>query len=148
MSDTPNNLAAYIWSLADLLRGDFKQSQYGRGGDPASAVSHHSQPDTPVRGDTAEGGTNMTRQSARQHFKQGKNHAVGLFKRVERRQKSNSQSVFHCHSSIFTSEQANWAWILGGGRYNDNREARRCCWAKVIWVMSDNLDADPQEGPS
>ncbi len=25
-----NNLAAYIWSLADLLRGDFKQSQYGR----------------------------------------------------------------------------------------------------------------------
>jgi len=30
MSDTPNNLASYIWSLADLLRGDFKQSQYGR----------------------------------------------------------------------------------------------------------------------
>ncbi|MGJ8641151.1 MAG: type I restriction-modification system subunit M [Opitutaceae bacterium] len=30
MSDTPNNLATYIWSLADLLRGDFKQSQYGR----------------------------------------------------------------------------------------------------------------------
>lgn len=27
---TPNNLAAFIWSLADLLRGDFKQSQYGR----------------------------------------------------------------------------------------------------------------------
>ncbi|MBN2340293.1 MAG: SAM-dependent DNA methyltransferase, partial [Deltaproteobacteria bacterium] len=25
-----NNLAAYIWGLADLLRGDFKQSQYGR----------------------------------------------------------------------------------------------------------------------
>jgi len=25
-----NNLAAYIWSLADLLRGDFRQSQYGR----------------------------------------------------------------------------------------------------------------------
>tara|TARA_B110001469_G_scaffold81371_1_gene76978 strand:+ start:184 stop:2538 length:2355 start_codon:yes stop_codon:yes gene_type:complete len=30
MSDTPNNLATYIWSLADLLRGDFRQSQYGR----------------------------------------------------------------------------------------------------------------------
>ncbi len=30
MSETTNNLAAYIWSLADLLRGDFKQSQYGR----------------------------------------------------------------------------------------------------------------------
>lgn len=30
MSQTPNNLAAYIWSLADLLRGDLKQSQYGR----------------------------------------------------------------------------------------------------------------------
>jgi len=30
MSETPNNLASYIWSLADLLRGDFKQSQYGR----------------------------------------------------------------------------------------------------------------------
>ena len=30
MTQTPNNLAAYIWSLADLLRGDFKQSQYGR----------------------------------------------------------------------------------------------------------------------
>lgn len=29
-SRTPNNLAADIWSLADLLRGDFKQSQYGR----------------------------------------------------------------------------------------------------------------------
>ena len=30
MTQNPNNLAAYIWSLADLLRGDFKQSQYGR----------------------------------------------------------------------------------------------------------------------
>jgi len=30
MSQPPNNLAAFIWSLADLLRGDFKQSQYGR----------------------------------------------------------------------------------------------------------------------
>ncbi|AZN36508.1 type I restriction-modification system subunit M [Iodobacter ciconiae] len=30
MSQISNNLAAYIWSLADLLRGDFKQSQYGR----------------------------------------------------------------------------------------------------------------------
>jgi len=30
MTQSTNNLAAYIWSLADLLRGDFKQSQYGR----------------------------------------------------------------------------------------------------------------------
>ncbi|KZL21975.1 class I SAM-dependent DNA methyltransferase [Pseudovibrio sp. Ad37] len=30
MSHQTNNLAAFIWSLADLLRGDFKQSQYGR----------------------------------------------------------------------------------------------------------------------
>jgi len=30
MQQTPNNLATFIWSLADLLRGDFKQSQYGR----------------------------------------------------------------------------------------------------------------------
>lgn len=30
MKQNTNNLAAYIWSLADLLRGDFKQSQYGR----------------------------------------------------------------------------------------------------------------------
>lgn len=30
VSQSSNNLAAYIWSLADLLRGDFKQSQYGR----------------------------------------------------------------------------------------------------------------------
>ena len=30
MTQKPNNLAAYIWTLADLLRGDFKQSQYGR----------------------------------------------------------------------------------------------------------------------
>ena len=30
MSVSSNNLAADIWSLADLLRGDFKQSQYGR----------------------------------------------------------------------------------------------------------------------
>lgn len=27
---TANNLASYCWSIADLLRGDFKQSQYGR----------------------------------------------------------------------------------------------------------------------
>ncbi|MGK0289412.1 MAG: type I restriction enzyme M protein [bacterium] len=30
MSQKTNNLASYIWTLADLLRGDFKQSQYGR----------------------------------------------------------------------------------------------------------------------
>ncbi|OQK32284.1 putative type I restriction-modification system, M subunit [Vibrio parahaemolyticus] len=30
MSMKSNNLAAFIWSVADLLRGDFKQSQYGR----------------------------------------------------------------------------------------------------------------------
>ena len=30
MSETSNNLAANSWALADLLRGDFKQSQYGR----------------------------------------------------------------------------------------------------------------------
>jgi len=30
MSQSTNNLAAEIWALADLLRGDFKQSQYGR----------------------------------------------------------------------------------------------------------------------
>jgi type I restriction enzyme M protein len=30
MTQKSNNLAHYIWSLADLLRGDFKQSQYGR----------------------------------------------------------------------------------------------------------------------
>lgn len=30
MSQASNNLAAFIWSLADLLRGEFKQSQYGR----------------------------------------------------------------------------------------------------------------------
>jgi type I restriction enzyme M protein len=30
MTQNTNNLAADIWTLADLLRGDFKQSQYGR----------------------------------------------------------------------------------------------------------------------
>lgn len=30
MTQVASNKAAYIWSLADLLRGDFKQSQYGR----------------------------------------------------------------------------------------------------------------------
>lgn len=30
MTQNTNNLAAYCWSIADLLRGDFKQSQYGR----------------------------------------------------------------------------------------------------------------------
>jgi type I restriction enzyme M protein len=30
MTQETNNLAADIWSLADLLRGDFRQSQYGR----------------------------------------------------------------------------------------------------------------------
>jgi type I restriction enzyme M protein len=29
-NQNPNNLAAFCWSIADLLRGDFKQSQYGR----------------------------------------------------------------------------------------------------------------------
>ena len=30
MTQTPSNLASDSWALADLLRGDFKQSQYGR----------------------------------------------------------------------------------------------------------------------
>lgn len=30
MTNNHSQTAAYIWSLADLLRGDFKQSQYGR----------------------------------------------------------------------------------------------------------------------
>ena len=30
LSQSTNNLASYSWSLADLLRGDFRQSQYGR----------------------------------------------------------------------------------------------------------------------
>ena len=32
MSDTETirNHAAFIWSVADLLRGDYKQSEYGR----------------------------------------------------------------------------------------------------------------------
>ena len=30
MTQETNNLAADLWALADLLRGDFKQSQYGR----------------------------------------------------------------------------------------------------------------------
>lgn len=30
MAQSTNNQASFIWSLADLLRGDFKQSQYGR----------------------------------------------------------------------------------------------------------------------
>ena len=32
MSDTPTikNHAAFIWSVADLLRGDYKQSEYGK----------------------------------------------------------------------------------------------------------------------
>lgn len=30
MTQNTNNLAAYIWTLADLLRDDFRQSQYGR----------------------------------------------------------------------------------------------------------------------
>jgi type I restriction enzyme M protein len=30
MTQETNNLAADLWELAYLLRGDFKQSQYGR----------------------------------------------------------------------------------------------------------------------
>jgi len=32
MSDSPTirNHAAFIWSVADLLRGDYKQSEYGK----------------------------------------------------------------------------------------------------------------------
>src|SRR5690554_7530830 len=29
-TESHSQLAAFIWSVADLLRGDFKQSQYGR----------------------------------------------------------------------------------------------------------------------
>ncbi|CDG55171.1 MULTISPECIES: type I restriction-modification system subunit M N-terminal domain-containing protein [Halomonadaceae] len=29
-TENHSQLAAFIWSVADLLRGDFKQSQYGR----------------------------------------------------------------------------------------------------------------------
>ena len=29
-SETINNHAAFIWSVADLLRGDYKQSEYGK----------------------------------------------------------------------------------------------------------------------
>jgi type I restriction enzyme M protein len=29
-ADSTNNHAAFIWSVADLLRGDYKQSEYGR----------------------------------------------------------------------------------------------------------------------
>ena len=29
-SETINNHASFIWSVADLLRGDYKQSEYGR----------------------------------------------------------------------------------------------------------------------
>src|SRR5271167_19273 len=29
-SETSNNHAAFIWSVADLLRGDYKQSEYGK----------------------------------------------------------------------------------------------------------------------
>ena len=29
-TDTIKNHAAFIWSVADLLRGDYKQSEYGR----------------------------------------------------------------------------------------------------------------------
>ncbi|HAV2048996.1 TPA: SAM-dependent DNA methyltransferase, partial [Raoultella ornithinolytica] len=30
MTTNISSLASLIWSVADLLRGDFKQSQYGR----------------------------------------------------------------------------------------------------------------------
>ena len=30
MTQETNNLAADLWALADVLSGDFKQSQYGR----------------------------------------------------------------------------------------------------------------------
>ena len=29
-TENHSQLAAFLWSIADLLRGDFKQSQYGR----------------------------------------------------------------------------------------------------------------------
>lgn len=31
-SDTPNvqSLASFVWSIAEILRGDFKQSEYGK----------------------------------------------------------------------------------------------------------------------
>ena len=32
------NLSAFIWSVADLLRGDYKQSDYGKGILPFSVL--------------------------------------------------------------------------------------------------------------
>jgi hypothetical protein len=34
-----NNHAAFIWSVADLLRGDYKQSEYGRVSTPSPGNS-------------------------------------------------------------------------------------------------------------
>ena len=34
-SETIRNHAAFIWSVADLLRGDYKQSEYGKVDPPA-----------------------------------------------------------------------------------------------------------------
>lgn len=30
MQERPENLGSFIWSVADLLRGDYKQSEYGK----------------------------------------------------------------------------------------------------------------------
>jgi hypothetical protein len=39
LADT--NLSAFIWSVADLLRGDYKQSDYGKVILPFTAPHHH-----------------------------------------------------------------------------------------------------------
>ena len=40
-SETIRNHAAFIWSVADLLRGDYKQSEYGRVILPLVVLRHH-----------------------------------------------------------------------------------------------------------
>ena len=39
MSDP--NLSSFIWSVADLLRGDYKQSEYGKVILPSSPRANH-----------------------------------------------------------------------------------------------------------
>ncbi|WP_281982673.1 type I restriction-modification system subunit M N-terminal domain-containing protein [Thalassorhabdomicrobium marinisediminis] len=38
--DTINSNAAFIWSIAELLRGDFKQSEYGKVVLPFTVLRH------------------------------------------------------------------------------------------------------------
>ncbi len=48
----PQNLSSFIWSVADLLRGDYKQSEYGKVILPSTVLRPLAEIDAELKGVT------------------------------------------------------------------------------------------------